>query len=174
MTEAGWMDQRNRVGVRRRYIGANRRYIGVGRRCVGANRRYVGVGRRDIRAKRRCARASRRCVGVGMDVTTVTNEFTLFFKPLCQMVSRLLTKLGQLSTTNHILNYQAIRDILLEGFGTVEEDPNWSGVKDIHGYGLLQQDTKRKLPVCTTGGYEAVLDLEDEADSWVVHQRWLI
>ena len=49
MTEAGWMDQRNRVGVRRRYIGANRRYI--------------GVGRRDVRAKRRC-------VGVGMDVTS--------------------------------------------------------------------------------------------------------
>jgi len=69
MTEGGWTDWRNRVGVRRRnvgvnrrYVGANRRYVGVGRRCVGANRRYVGVGRRDVRAKRRC-------IGVGMDVT---------------------------------------------------------------------------------------------------------
>ena len=112
--------------------------------------------------------------GLKIHLRTVTDEFTLFFKPLCQTVSRLLTKLGQLSTTDHILNYQAIRDILLEGFGTVEEDPDWSGAKDVHGYGLLQQDTKRKLPVYATGGYEAVLDLEDEADSWVVHQRWLI
>jgi len=48
MTEVGWMDQRNRVGVRRRNIG-------VGRRYVGANRRYI--------------RTNRRCVRVGMDVT---------------------------------------------------------------------------------------------------------
>ena len=105
--------------------------------------------------------------GLKIHPRTVTDEFTLFFKPLCLTVSRLLTKLGELSPTDHIHNYQAIRDILLEGFGTVEEDPNWSGTKDVHGYSLLQQDTKRKLPVYAMGGYEeAVLDFEDsEADS---------
>lgn len=111
--------------------------------------------------------------GLKIHPRTVTDEFTLFFKPLCLTVSRLLTKLGELSPTDHIHNYQAIRDILLEGFGTVEEDPNWSGAKDVHGYGLLQQDTKRKLPVYATGGYEeAVLDFEDsEADSPRVVRR---
>ena len=115
-------------------------------------------------------------VGLKIHPRTVTDEFTLFFKPLCLTVSRLLTKLRELSPTDHIHNYQAIRDILLEGFGTVEEDPNWSGMKDVHGYGLLQQDTKCKLPVYTMGGYEeAVLDFEDsEVDSpQVVHRHQL-
>ena len=85
----------------------------------------------------------------------VTDDFTPFFKPLSSIAGRLLTQLGQLSKTNHLLNYNLIRDILLEGFGTVEQVQNWSGTKDVHGYGLLQTDSKRKhkIPSFATGRY---------------------
>ena len=73
MTEAGWTDQRNRVGVRRRNVGVDRRYIGANRRYVRAKRRYVGVGRRDVGAKRRCIR-------VGMDVTDSSTQLWRFPK----------------------------------------------------------------------------------------------
>jgi len=41
----------------------------------------------------------------------------------------------------------------VEGFGTVEQVPNWSGAKDVHGYGLPEQDSKCKckLPSFVTG-----------------------
>ena len=110
--------------------------------------------------------------GLKSQPSTVTDEFTVFFKPLCRTVDRLLTKLGQLSKTDHMSNYKAIRDILVAGFGTVEEVPSWSGAKDIHGYGLLQQDTKRKLPPCyATNGYETS---GEDSEGQVTRRCWLI
>ena len=84
------------------------------------------------------------------DPSIMTDKFTPFFKPLCPIVDKLLMQLGQFSATDHRLNYRALRNILLEGFGTVEEVPNWSATKDVYGYGLLQQVEKRKLPLYMT------------------------
>ena len=84
------------------------------------------------------------------DPNIVTDEFTPFFKPLCPIVDKLLIQLGQFSAIDHRLNYRALRNILLEGFGTVEGVPNWSAAKDIYGYGLLQRVEKRKLPSYVT------------------------
>ena len=109
--------------------------------------------------------------GLKSQPSIVTNEFTVFFWPLCPTVHKLLTKLGELSATDHISNYRAIRNILLEGFAMVEEVSNWSAAKDVHGYGLLQQNTKRKLPSYATNGYKAE---EDGARSRDAHQCRLI
>ena len=49
-----------------------------------------------------------------------------------------------------MLNYTALRKILLEGFSTVEEVPNWSAAKDVYGYGLLQWEAKHKAPSYVT------------------------
>ena len=90
------------------------------------------------------------------DPSIMTNEFTTFFKPLCPITHRLLIELGTFSVTDHMLNYTALRKILLEGFGTVEEVPNWSAVKDVYGYGLLQWEAKRKAPsYVTSARYDA-------------------
>ena len=93
-------------------------------------------------------------VGLRLQLSIVTDEFTKFFTPLSPTVGKLFTKLGQLSTTDHKCNFSAIRDILLEAFGTVEEEPNWSGMKDVYGYGLLKHGTKRKVPSYATERYE--------------------
>ncbi|KAI6039469.1 hypothetical protein EDC04DRAFT_2895264 [Pisolithus marmoratus] len=77
--------------------------------------------------------------GLTTELSMVTDEFTTFFKPLCSMVDKLLRAVGSSwSTTNDAHNYKTIRDILLEGFGTVKKVPNWSGHKDTHGYGQLK------------------------------------
>ncbi|KAI6023054.1 hypothetical protein BKA83DRAFT_4627261 [Pisolithus microcarpus] len=82
--------------------------------------------------------------GLTTEPSMVTDEFTTFFKPLCSTVDKLLRALGaNWSTTDDALNYKTIRDILLEGFGTVEEVPNWSGHKDVYGYGLLRENTEQ-------------------------------
>jgi len=97
-------------------------------------------------------------VGLRLQPSIVTDEFTKFFKPLSPIVGRLFTQLGpQPSTTDHKGNFKAIRDILLEGFGTVKEEPNWSDIKDIYGYGLLQPGTKRKAPSYATERHEEEL-----------------
>ncbi|KAI6027635.1 hypothetical protein BKA83DRAFT_4490183 [Pisolithus microcarpus] len=89
--------------------------------------------------------------GLTTEPSMVTDEFTTFFKPLCSTVDKLLRALGSnWSTTDDALNYKTIRDILLEGFGTVEEVPNWSGHKDMYGYGLLRENAKRKYPSYAT------------------------
>ena len=77
--------------------------------------------------------------GLKHDPSIITDDFTLFFQPLSSIAGKLLKQLGQLSDTDHLLNYTAIRNILVEGFGTVEEVSNWTSAKDVHGYGLLQQ-----------------------------------
>jgi len=76
--------------------------------------------------------------GLKYEPGIITDDFTPFFQPLSSIVGRLLTQLGRLSNTDHLLNYMLIRNILLEGFGTVKQVSNWSGAKDVHGYGLLQ------------------------------------
>ena len=91
----------------------------------------------------------------------MTNKFTRYFKPLCPVVNKLLRELGRWSTTDHINHYKAVRNVLVEGFGTVEEVPNWNAAKDMHGYGLLEHDPKRKVLSWATDGY----DLEAEAES---------
>ena len=92
--------------------------------------------------------------GLRLQPSIVTDEFTKSFMPLSPTVGRLFTKLGQLSTTDHKCNFSTIRDILLEAFGMVEEEPNWSGIKDVYGYGLLQHGTKRKVPSYAMERYE--------------------
>ena len=94
--------------------------------------------------------------GLKYDPSIVTDDFTLFFQPLASVADRLLKQLGQFSRTDHLLNYETIRNILVEGFGTAQEMPNWSGTKDVYGYGLLQQDLKHKhkLPSFVTGEYD--------------------
>ena len=90
------------------------------------------------------------------DPSIVTDEFTTFFKPLSPIVDKLLLQLGQFSATDHILNYTALRNVLLEGFGTVEEVPDWNAAKDVYGYGLLQREEKRKAPsYVTSARYDA-------------------
>ena len=61
--------------------------------------------------------------GLRYQPSIVTDDFTPFFRCLCPLVENLLTALGSntWSETDPIPNYKAIRDILLEGFGTVEE-----------------------------------------------------
>ena len=95
-------------------------------------------------------------IGLKYDLSIVTDDFTLFFQPLASVADRLLKQLGQFSRTDHLLNYETIWNILVEGFGTVQEMPNWSGAKDVYGYGLLQQDLKHKhkLPSFVTGEYD--------------------
>ena len=84
--------------------------------------------------------------------STVTNEFTIYFQPVCSVVQKLLTELHRWSATNDIKNhYQALRNILVKGFGTVKEVPNWSPAQDVHGYGLLHRKGKRLLPWVTEG-----------------------
>ena len=109
--------------------------------------------------------------GLKSQLSIVTDEFTVLFQPLCPTVHKLLTKLGELSATDHISNYRAIRNILLEGFATVEEVSNWSAAKDVHGYSLLQQNTKHKLPSYATNGYKAE---EDGARPRDAHRHQLI
>ncbi|KAI6012332.1 hypothetical protein EDC04DRAFT_2609511 [Pisolithus marmoratus] len=89
--------------------------------------------------------------GLTTELSMVTDKFTTFFKPLCSTVDKLLRAVrSSWSTTNNVHNYKTIRDILLEGFGTVKEVPNWSGHKDMHGYGLLKGNVKHKiLPYAT-------------------------
>ena len=59
------------------------------------------------------------------------------------------------SATDTLHNYKTIRDILLKGFGTVEEVPDWSPAKDMYGYGLLKMvGKKRKIPSYAMDGYE--------------------
>ncbi|KAI6005575.1 hypothetical protein EDD15DRAFT_2358725 [Pisolithus albus] len=89
--------------------------------------------------------------GLTTEPSMVTDEFTTFFKPLCSTVDKLLRALGSnWSTTDDALNYKTIRDILLEGFGMVEEVPHWSGHKDVYGYGLLRENAKCKYPSYAT------------------------
>ncbi|KIM59470.1 hypothetical protein SCLCIDRAFT_126148, partial [Scleroderma citrinum Foug A] len=109
-------------------------------------------------------------IGLRSWPTTVTDEFTMYFKPTCATVGKLLMELGQWSTTNctdHLPHYKAIRNILLEGFGTVEEVLNWSAAKDVYGYGLLHQKTKHKVPSFATDGYED--EVESSRACW---SRW--
>ena len=104
------------------------------------------------------------------DPGIVTDEFTIFFKPLQPIVDRLLTQLREFSVINHILNYWALKNILLEGFGMVEEVPNWSAAKDVYGYGLLQWEGKHKVPSYMTSARYNV-----EESSWPVsqaHYQW--
>ena len=89
--------------------------------------------------------------GLKYQLTIITNESTKFFKPLCATVASLLKQLGRASADDHMLNYKAIRDILLEGFGTVEEVLNWSGANNVEGYGLLQQDSQHKHKITSLG-----------------------
>ena len=93
--------------------------------------------------------------GLRYQPSIVTNDFTPFFQCLCPVVENLLMVLGSTmwSATDPIPNYKIIRDILLEGFGTVEEIPNWSPRKDVPGYGLLKSGKKRKLPPYATNEY---------------------
>ena len=87
--------------------------------------------------------------------STVTNKFTIYFQPVCSVVQKLLTELHHWSATDDIENhYQALRNILVEGFGTVKEVPNWSPAQDVHGYGLLHHKGKR-LPPWVTEGYDS-------------------
>ena len=91
--------------------------------------------------------------GMKIRPSNVTDEFTPYFKPLCPVVEKLLVELrGWLSSNNtdDRPHYEAVRHILLEGFGTVDEVPNWSGAKDVFGYGLLQRPIKRKAPSWVT------------------------
>ena len=69
------------------------------------------------------------------------------------------------SETDLIPNYKAIRDILLEGFGTVEEVSDWSPRKDVSGYGLLKSGKKRKLPPYAMDEYTV-------GSSWTVRTRY--
>ena len=92
------------------------------------------------------------------DPSIMTDEFTTFFKPLCLITHRLLIELGKFSATDHMLNYAALRKILLEGFSTVEEVPNWSAAKDVYGYSLLQWEVKHKAPSYMTSAW---YDTED-------------
>ena len=105
--------------------------------------------------------------------THVTLEFTRYFQPARSIVNNLLTALdSKWSKTDHMANYKVIRDILLEGFATVEEIPNWSSHKDVYGYGLLNRDLKkRKLPPYVTAEYVAV-DEAESSTSRVVRQRY--
>lgn len=105
--------------------------------------------------------------GIRTEPSTVTDDFTIFFQPLRPIVEKLLTALGNTwSTVDAMHNYKIVRDILIEGFGTVEDVPDWSPAKDAYGYGLLRTRTgsgpgaakKRKLPSYATEGY-------DEAES---------
>ncbi|KAI5984373.1 hypothetical protein EDC04DRAFT_2615759 [Pisolithus marmoratus] len=89
--------------------------------------------------------------GLTTEPSMVTEEFTTFFKPLCSMVNKLLRAVrSSWSTTDDAHNYKTIRDIFLEGFGMVKEVPNWSGHKDVHGYGLLKGNAKHKFPPYAT------------------------
>jgi len=84
--------------------------------------------------------------------STITNEFTIYFQPVCSVVQKLLTELHHWSPTDDIKNhYQALRNILVEGFGTVKEVPNWSPAQDVHGYRLLHRKGKCLLPWVTEG-----------------------
>ncbi|KAF8546315.1 hypothetical protein OG21DRAFT_1491349 [Imleria badia] len=87
-------------------------------------------------------------IGLRSQPSTITDDFTKFFKPLSPVVEKLLMAVRTTwSTTDTLHNYKTIRDILLEGFGMVEEVPNWSPAKDTHGYGLLKTaGKKRKIP----------------------------
>ena len=95
-------------------------------------------------------------IGLRSQLSIITNKFTKFFKPLSPVVKKLLTMLRTTwSATDTLHNYKTVRDILLEGFGTVEEVPNWSLAKDAYGYGLLKTaGKKRKIPSYATDGYE--------------------
>ena len=103
--------------------------------------------------------------------THVTSEFTKYFQPAHSVIAKLLTALNsKWSKTDHMANYKTIRNILLEGFGTVEEIPDWSAHMDVYGYGLLSEDTKkRKLPSYVTAEYVAD---EAESSSRVIHRRY--
>jgi len=94
--------------------------------------------------------------GLRYQPSIVTDNFTPFFRCLCPVVEKLLAALGSTrwSATDPLPNYKTIRNILLEGFGTVEEIPNWSPRKDVPGYGLLKFERKRKLPSYATSGYD--------------------
>lgn len=103
-------------------------------------------------------------IGIQSAPSTVTDDFTVFFHPLRPIVNKLLTALKWTwAPANTMQNYKTVRDILLEGFGTVKEVPNWSPKKDAFGYGLLRTtgagttrtSKKRKLPSFATDGYEA-------------------
>jgi hypothetical protein len=101
-------------------------------------------------------------MGMRLQPTTVTDDFTIYFKPVCPIVEKLLNALGSTwSVADTMNNYKTVREILLEGFGTVKEVPDWSPAKDAYGYGLLRAKgpgKKRKLPPYVTDGY-------DEAES---------
>lgn len=107
-------------------------------------------------------------IGLWSQLSTITNEFTKFFKPLSPVVEKLLTALRTLwSATDTMHNYKTIRDTLLEGFGMVEEVPNWSPAKDAYGYSLLKTaGKKRKLPSYAMDRYEV------ESSPQAVHRRY--
>ena len=104
--------------------------------------------------------------GLRYQPSIVMDDFTPFFWCLCPMVENLFAALGSTtwSTTDSIPNYKAIRDILLEGFGTLKEIPDWSPRKDVSGYGLLKSRTKRRLPPYAMNKYTV-------DSSWSVHTR---
>ena len=82
------------------------------------------------------------------------------------MVQKLLTELHHWSATDDIENhYQALRNILVEGFGTVKEVPNWSPAQDVHGYGLLHRKGKC-LPAWVTEGYDSNENSLCRASPW--------
>ena len=59
------------------------------------------------------------------------------------------------SATDTLHNYKTIRDILLEGFGMVEEVSDWSPAKDMYGYSLLKMAGKKhKIPSYAIDRYE--------------------
>lgn len=96
-------------------------------------------------------------IGIRFQPSIITDDLTKFFQPLRLVVEKLLTTLGSTwSATDTMNNYKILRDILLEGFGTVKEAPDWSAAKDVYGYGLLKTaGGKRKIPPYATDGYEA-------------------
>ena len=93
--------------------------------------------------------------GLRYQPSIVTVDFTPFFWCLCPVVENLLAVLRSTtwSATDPVPNYKIIRDIFFEGFGMVEEIPNWSPRKDVPGYGLLKSGKKQKLPPYATNKY---------------------
>ena len=104
--------------------------------------------------------------------THVTLEFTTYFQPTHSIVANLLTALDlKWSKTDHIANYKVIWDILLEGFDTVEEIPNWNAHKDVYGYGLLNKGSRKcKLPPYVTAEYSG--GKAESESSRAVRQRY--
>ncbi|KAF8834954.1 hypothetical protein BDN67DRAFT_984949 [Paxillus ammoniavirescens] len=82
------------------------------------------------------------------------------------VISKLYSTINRGQNSSNELTHQAVRDILLKDFVTIEEDKNWDPFKYMVGYRLLQSHvgSKCKLPSYATVGYE-------EDNCWNVHKR---